>query len=793
MAENKLIIGSLPVLRGAYDSATNYYRDNQVTMYGSTFQSLVDENVGYPPAELREDGKVYAINTDKWIIVANAIDAYNAGERIANAEARIKELGEYADSPEFIRVYTDTNGKFLWGIRANGTVEWAKGVPTPIQNALQELADKIKDFSGEIDDVETALNEKIEALQDAIDVINASLKPLTDTFSFQDNEEFAHVITDADGKVLFGIKTDGSPYYPHNEMYHVIQNEEYLAAWMDASGKLLFGIKADGSTYIAKSEYIDAVKEIQGKLLDIKAITENFEIKDNPEYISTTVDSERKVLEGTLTDGKKYFAKQALLDKYDDPEFMSAVVDKNGKVLEGITSNGKKVVYTDVLLNGETELKHAVIDDISLKNEALTSLQNQLDKGNVENPYLYRNFNVPRYGKVNIITHKADPEVLEDVDDPMYHYNEEGNIVYDWPINKDKHKCTVEIDFGDFLKGTFYTEVSFQGSSTLVLPKKNFRIKFYKDDTYDKSDKVKIGELCKSSGFNIKSYYQDGVVLKEPLLNRLILEARYNRDYDEQFPWNTAYYATTSATGTILSFPVLIEVDDDFYGVGWFGNKKDEANYMLDGDETGMVVSGDNNLSWLQFNSTSWVDEMNDEITESNITALQNFWTFINSDNFNKDTVPQRLGVIDWIDYYIFITVFRMRDNDIHNLILYSGSDKQKFYPFLYDLDLSIDNTGYDVAVDQEAFYGDNLAPWYIWKRLKELYWEEICDRYWELRKSVLNYSHICNITTQLQASIPYDDLEDNYNKWGRNSKSTSGLLSKIKSLLGVYDEYFNY
>ena len=211
MAENKLIIGSLPVLRGAYDSATNYYRDNQVTMYGSTFQSLVDENVGYPPAELREDGKVYAINTDKWIIVANAIDAYNAGERIANAETRIKELGEYADSPEFIRVYTDANGKFLWGIRADGTVEWAKGVPTPVKEALRELESKINtDNNGKFEEIETSL----VALQDAVDVINASFKPLTDTFSFQDSPEFVNVVTDAEGKVLEATQSDGKKYFP---------------------------------------------------------------------------------------------------------------------------------------------------------------------------------------------------------------------------------------------------------------------------------------------------------------------------------------------------------------------------------------------------------------------------------------------------------------------------------------------------------------------------------------------------------------------------------------------------
>ena len=160
MAENQLIIGSLPVLRGEYDNGTSYYRDNQVTMYGSTFQSITDDNIGFPPAEVREDGKVYAINTDKWIIVANAIEAYNAGEKVANNEARIKELGEYADSPEFIRVYTSADGKFLWGIQADGSVEWAKGIPAPVRNALKGLEEKIKTDSKKDLEKDTALDKE---------------------------------------------------------------------------------------------------------------------------------------------------------------------------------------------------------------------------------------------------------------------------------------------------------------------------------------------------------------------------------------------------------------------------------------------------------------------------------------------------------------------------------------------------------------------------------------------------------------------------------------------------------
>lgn len=255
-------------------------------------------------------------------------------------------FGTYTDNVEFIRAYTDSNGKFLWGIRVDGSIEWAKGVPTPIQNALKELADKIKDLGGDrIDDVETALNEKIEALQNAIDVINASLKTLTDTFSYQNSPEFINVVTDNEGKVLFGIKADGSPYYPNNEMYHVIQNDEYLAAWVDASGKLLFGIKTDGSIYIAKSEYIDAVKEIQGKIASlsdsVQPLTETFSIVSNDEWLHAIVDAEGKLLFGIKAEnGEVYMPKQDTYKVVSNDEWLAAWLDSQDKILFGVKADG---------------------------------------------------------------------------------------------------------------------------------------------------------------------------------------------------------------------------------------------------------------------------------------------------------------------------------------------------------------------------------------------------------------------------------------------------------------------
>lgn len=375
MAENKLIIGSLPVMRGAYDNATSYYRDNQVTMYGSTFQSLADDNVGFPPAELREDGKVYAINTDKWIIVANAIDAYNAGERIANAETRIKELGEYVDSPEFIRFYTDAEGKFLWGIRVDGTVEWAKGVPTPVKEALRELESKIN----------TDNNGKFEEIETSIDAISS-------TFSIISNDEYLHAIVDADNRLLFGIRPDGTIYMPKQETYSVISNDEWLAAWLDVAGHVLFGVKADGTFWAAKhnfntgKDYDNQIEQINDTLTTMQSTLTS--VQENVKSLQSTIDDHTTAIDSlnrTVSQNSENIGDlqesinglqqgneaMQMLSVIDDPEERTEVTtDAENRVLSYRDKYGvkheEKLAINKVYINDE-EVELATADSIELE------------------------------------------------------------------------------------------------------------------------------------------------------------------------------------------------------------------------------------------------------------------------------------------------------------------------------------------------------------------------------------------------------------------------------------------
>lgn len=317
-------------------------------------------------------GELNAATTEG--IIADSKQVRYGEEEDKTVEQKLKELsddhkdyedlGQYTDSPEFIRAYTDAEGKFLWGIRIDGTVEWAKGVPTPVKEALRELESKIKDAEE---------SEDIEAIKSDIESINAkftelepqleTLKEVTDTFSFQDSPEFVSVVTDADGKVLFGLTAEGKPYFPKNTMYSVESNQEFLAAWLDSAGHVLFGLRTDGSTYVAKADFIEKIEKIQQLLKDngigddelkqrVEALENNFtnlqdtfnntfSIISNDEWLHAVVDAEGKLLFGIKAEnGEVVMPKQDTYKVVSNDEWLAAWLDATDKILFGVKADG---------------------------------------------------------------------------------------------------------------------------------------------------------------------------------------------------------------------------------------------------------------------------------------------------------------------------------------------------------------------------------------------------------------------------------------------------------------------
>ena len=927
MAEIQTIIGSLPVYRGEYDVGVSYFRDNQVTMYGSTFQSIADDNVGYPPAEVRDDGKVYAINTDKWIIVANALAAYNAGKRIddlaENTEikdeegATFKTPFRYIQNEEFIFAKVDADNKLLFGIEWDGTPKFGKtsAVEDRLQAQVNLLADKIaailgdddttsaidtlkelKEFFAGIDNTQT-LTSILANLNSTMDkvAIKDEAGEIQDTpFRIIENEEFLWAVVDSEDRVLLGIyRVTGKPYYPLNEMYHVEQNEEYFALWLDAADHVLLGIRRDGQI-IGEIHAVNALKLVIAQLqsdltsLQVKVGTIDtslqellsvFSLQDTPEYLAVETDADGKVLSATNADGSHYIhnAKSETI-----PEEFSHIEDPEGRI--EITTDSENKVLGQRYADGERYEHKMKIDELNLgdlnmgenvSNKILQLVESQPKQVEI------KKWHLPKYGTVNIkqetfyltandgytdksgiypivinedtqenaqkaltvlkffvkstLTDNGDgtyskkensvgldfyvPSQVTIVDgvayvtssltksntDGTYSVNDESikltkivnkPTIGAWKVDKKtEHQCTVDIDFGYYLKGTFSIGIKYQGSSTLYNRKRNFRFTFYKDSKFSKKDKIKIGEMVRTSGFNLKANYTDNSRIKEFIMNRILMEMWSDREEYHNYPWDSEDEPYSGATGMIKGFPIRVDIGGDFYGLDIFGLKKDEKNYLLNGDECGMIVSGTRgNVSdpsnWTGAKPTDWEDEMNDALTESNIQALTDFFSFINSEDFTKVNLPQRMSVIDWIDYFIGLQVFLMRDNTCRNMILYAGKDKKKFYPFFYDLDLSW-NFGNNYTLD--IMTNSYAADMSLWENFYSMYGDEIANRYAYLRNTVLNGDYISALYKEIANNIPHEDVTLEYKKWGKGDITYMEELVKVmdKRLEWLDEKYF--
>lgn len=738
----------------------------------------------------------------------------------------LNEMYHVIQNEEFLWVILDAANHPLLGIQQDGT-SWA--AKAQWLDDIKAIKEALKTFQPVADSFFYISNDEyIIAVVDAENRILAGIKydaqpyfPNHEMYSVITNEEWIYAIIDADNKVLCGFRADDghmvvggidistfitnaiidiADIKERTNHLSTIENDEYLAVEQDAEGKVLSAINPDGS----KIFHTPLIPKSSIKF-DDRTIYEA-EVEDYKELL---LDSEDKVL--------RYTDKDDVIHENREIVFSSAKLGSNESEKELTVSrsmNLPKYGYTDIK---EETFYLTANEGYSDKNGILAMLVNEDTQANAQKgltPYKYfvkstlqntdgvysvtsesvsLNFYVPsdvkevggKYYVTSSLTKGSDGsytvnptsiEVTKIVDKPN---------VGTWEISKKtKHWCVVDIDFGSYLKGTYNVLVSFQGASTLYNRQKNLRYAFVKSD-YKSKVKLKIGELLKVDKFNLKSYYSDDTKLKEPIIFRLYLQAKELRNFNEQYPWSASSIIATGATGIIKSFPVCTSVGGEFYGVQFFGYKKDKANYMLSGDEDGMIISGGVGCNWAEFDWSTWEDEMNDEPTESNRIAVEKFYQFINGSDFTKENAPKHMNINDWIDYFIFIQLFRLRDNDIHNLILYSGADKKIFSPFLYDLDLSFFVYSFNLEADPTNT---------VWLKLKSLYWEEICARYKELRSSVLTQGNFNMIVSDLQSSIDYSDFEKGVQKWGiRDTKVTTGYLEELfGELLKTFDVYFN-
>ena len=341
-------------------------------------------------------------------------------QSVLNSLMAIKdESGEVHENPfryvaneEYMFAIVDGSDRFLCGIHWDGTPQFAKLETATSQQfklvneQIKTLSDKISAIVGDDDttDIIDTLNEMKRFFADISNTENLStILELIDKvaihdgegnvvecpFSVVDNEEYVKAVVDAEGRLLFGIKSDGKPYFPKNEMYRVESNEEWLAVWLDAAGHVLFGIRLDGSIYVAKSDFLRTIEQIQTLLnasgVDgtdlkgavtslqdgLKPLTDTFIFISNEEWLHAIVDADNRLLFGIKAEtGEVVIPKQDTYKVESNEEWLAVWLDAAGHVLFGVKADGMFWAAKHNFGEGGN-----VDDEIEAINETLSTLQ----------------------------------------------------------------------------------------------------------------------------------------------------------------------------------------------------------------------------------------------------------------------------------------------------------------------------------------------------------------------------------------------------------------------------------
>lgn len=137
-----------------------------------------------------------------------------------------------------------------------------------------------------------------------------------------------------------------------------VTNPDWIRAITDEGGRILFGIKPDGTIEwgvgvptpvqdFVTELLTEKVDKVTGKSLIDSVIADMQAFESNPEFVHAITDSESKILEAIKADGTKYFtsgvelANLAEVRGENEQEWIKVLLDGEGKAIWGIKTNGE--------------------------------------------------------------------------------------------------------------------------------------------------------------------------------------------------------------------------------------------------------------------------------------------------------------------------------------------------------------------------------------------------------------------------------------------------------------------
>ena len=451
--------------------------------------------------------------------------------------------------------------------------------------------------------------------------------------------------------------------------------------------------------------------------------------------------------------------------------------DGGGQLIDQIKTKGSQIINYSNRFELDSTYRNASLIHLQLVNPnttpikqiILTDLSLKLDFDKV---------------KIDKITTKSIDELEQQYGLPIMMINGDlsgmdhdhaKNITYDYK-NKNTH-----------LSG--YGTVKWQGSSSATLAKKGYRLKTTKSD-YSEKDKIRLQPSWqKHHKFNLKAYYNDGMLSRDPVSANIGAKVSASRSELPRDLINEDNF------GYIDGFPIILFLNGEYQGIYSFNLPRPDFSYtkwaimanqyndicqFIKVPDTGVKMD---ESDWLSLNP----DGQATDDQKKAVTDLIN-WVIQSDDaTFVKD-LDKHFDIPSMIDYVVVTNILGARDAYGKNQVLLTWDGKIWYYQ-LYDLDCTYNANWMGGKVFETPKVGVNLpfgSNNNLFVRFTKFFKNAISDRYREIRQW-LTPGYVLAQYKQRINLIGQGNFEQEWAKWNDPSKDTEDFKQLQNDL---YDHF---
>lgn len=368
----------------------------------------------------------------------------------------------------------------------------------------------------------------------------------------------------------------------------------------------------------------------------------------------------------------------------------------------------------------------------------------------------------------------------------------------------------VTVDFAmEQMEFSGYATLKYQGHSSLNYDKKNFTVKFFEDETCTVKKNFQFSHWKEENKYILKANYIDVSRCRNLICADIWSEMVSTRN------GVPARLSETSNNGAVDGFPVEVYLNEEFIGIYNLTLHKDDSLFdMEDGRQDGIVIINTGTSQEALFRQTiDWDSAQDWEVefcgTESDAWIKSKTNAFIefvmnSTDTEFKNNLAKYADEDALMDYMIAMYALGLNSNYSKDLIFISYDDGP-FIASLFDMEnafgMKLDGSGFETS--EYGLPTKKADTWYsgtdslLWDKMLRNYYQEIQERYVQLRKSTLSKKHIWEIVENKILAIPESVNKADCELYQEQPLQDISHLEQIRNYtnerIGLLDEMFEY